>query len=171
MRLLFVHGRGQGSSNGDDLKKTWTEALENGCDKAFTELPKSLDIQVAYYGKILDEATESVRGTARTRGPEDPFDSFEAGLLLEIADRAGITEEEISAELALDHQAVARGVQDSRWVQGAGRVLAKRFPFISDEFIRQFFPDVHAYLLWKGVREKINQVVATALGVGPTVVV
>ncbi|WP_141753603.1 lipase family protein [Streptomyces agglomeratus] len=171
MRIVLVHGIGQGSSSEDELRRGWTEALAKGCDKAFVEFPESADIRVPFYGKILEDAVSRTPGTARNRGPEDPFDSFEAGLLLEVADRADITEADILAEISTEQQAIERGIEDSRYVQAASRVLIKRFPFIGDEFIRRFFPEAHAYVLWKRVREEINDLLATHLGAGPTVVV
>ncbi|MDJ0345033.1 hypothetical protein QMK19_14250 [Streptomyces sp. H10-C2] len=171
MRLVFVHGRGQEVSSEEEQKAAWMKALKEGCEAAWVELPDPLDVRVPFYGKILDEEIKATPGTALTRGADDPFDSFEAQLLEDIADRADITEGDVLAELAGDSQVLERGVKDSRYVLALGRVLARRFPFIGDEFIRQFTPDVHAYLLWEGIRNKINQLVVDDLGNGPTVVV
>ncbi|MFJ6485928.1 hypothetical protein ACIQK6_38240 [Streptomyces sp. NPDC091682] len=172
MKLVFVHGIGQGQSTEEDLKQTWTGALKEGCANALVELPEGLDIKVAFYGRILDEAIANSPGTARSRGSEDPFDSFEATLLMEIADRADITDADIAAELPANQQeAVQRGIRDAKVVQATSRALFKRSRVMSDEFIRIFFPDVHAYMLWRDVREQVNEVVSQALRPGPTVVV
>lgn len=174
MRLVFVHGRGHGESTEEELERFWTAALKKGFENAFVDPPERLSVRFAFYGKVLDDAYKHRSDAVHARGSDEFSDPFEAVLILDIAERANISESDIVAELAqMDPAArgVRRGVEDSRWVMAANRVLAKRFPFISDGYIRYFTPDVHAYLYREDVRQKVNSLVAEKIGNEPAVVV
>ncbi|MEV5878007.1 alpha/beta hydrolase [Streptomyces sp. NPDC052101] len=169
MRLVFVHGRGQGESSSEKLRDKWLEALEAGCRSAGVSLADPLDLGVPFYGRALDEATAEVPVKAIIRGSDEAPDPVEEELLLELAARAEITDEEISEELA--EPVVARKPENWRWVLAAGRLLSRRFPSLGEDFIRRFTADVHAYLHWPHARNPVNKLFIDECGDGPTVVV
>ncbi|MFI2721335.1 hypothetical protein ACH5AI_34245 [Streptomyces collinus] len=169
MRLVFVHGRGQGESSSEDLREKWVTALEAGAKAAGISLPVPIDLEVPFYAKTLDEATAGGPHGAIIRGSDEAPDPIEAELLIELAKRAGITNAEISDEL--DEPVVARAPENWQWVLAAGRLLSRRFPFLGKDFIRRFTADVHAYLHWRHARDPVNKLFIDGCGDGPAIVV
>jgi hypothetical protein len=173
MRLLLVHGRAQGERSADEIKKEWLDALREGCRKAGTPFPaEDVDIRVPFYGRVLDDltATPPIEGMVVARGaPGAGPDPFQAELLLELAGRAGISDEEVAAELGAT--TVPRGPENWHWVQAAGRLLCLRCPWLGPPLLRRITADVHAYMTRLDVGEGVNALVAAELGAGPAVVV
>ncbi|WP_435270136.1 hypothetical protein [Streptomyces sp. 1222.5] len=169
MRLVFVHGRAQGGSSSEETLEEWLKALERGCKRAGVRLPNSLDVRAPFYGKFLDEETAFGPGQAIVRGAEEGPDPDDARLLQELADRAGVTNAEISAELT--DPVVARKPENWRWVIATGKALSKKAPWLTKKFIRRFTADVDAYLHWPHVRQGVNEIVAAELDGGPIVLV
>jgi hypothetical protein len=170
MRLVFVHGRGQAKKNPNTLCEAWKAALMKGSRE--NGLPKGLDIRFPFYGKLLqdhvDRAASGVRAVARGGGAIEP-DPIAGEMLLEIAERAGVTEDDIAAELT-DH-AVARGPENWPWVRAAARAVAKRLPALAADTLEAFVRDVHTYLSVLLVTEEVNECVRRELDGGPAVVV
>lgn len=172
MRLLLVHGRAQGERSADEIREEWLGALGRGCDAAgIARLPDTVDARVPFYGARLDRLTAlPPAGEVVPRGPGgDAPDPFQAELVLELAERAGITDAEIAAESG--EPATARGPRNWEWVQAAGRLLSRRSPWLSERVMARFTADVAAYLRSPRTCREINGMVAAELDSGPAVVV
>ncbi|WP_159054540.1 alpha/beta hydrolase [Streptomyces dysideae] len=170
MRLIFVHGRSQGAKSSEILRDEWLKALTMGCTRAGTPLPNSLDVKAPFYAEFLDKETAAGPPMGiPTYGAAEGPPPFPAEILLELAERAGITDEEITE--ALEVPALTRGPENWEWVRAAARLLSDRVPLLAEEFIRRFTADVHAYLLLPHVRKGVNDIVSAELGTEPAVVV
>ena len=172
MRLVLVHGRAQGERTEAEIRAQWLTALQSGCAKAgIAGLPDDADVRVPFYGARLDELTAAptaLEGEPVARGPGGEPDRLEAALVLELAGRAGVTDDEVAAELP---ETVPRGAESWPWVLATARSLSKRLPWLSKAVLRRFTADVNAYLSRPAVRREINGMVAAEIGPGPTVVV
>jgi hypothetical protein len=170
MRLVLIHGRGQGDTSEEKLREAWLAALATGLQAAqLGPLDSSVDVRVPFYGKLLDELTETpAPGEVVSRGPGGDVDRFEGAFVLELAERAGVTDEEIRAELGEPVQ--DRGPQNWPWVLAAGRALSKRAPWLGAILLR-LVSDVNAYLTRLDVREAVDELVVPHLVGAPTVVV
>jgi pimeloyl-ACP methyl ester carboxylesterase len=51
------------------------------------------------------------------------------------------------------------------------RALSRRAPWLSEQLMRRFTSDVHAYMTRPAVGRQVNELIASELGHGPTVVV
>ncbi|MFM9596089.1 hypothetical protein ACKI1J_39925 [Streptomyces scabiei] len=170
MRLIFVHGRSQGAKSSQILLDEWLSALRKGCAKAGTPLPNSLEVRAPFYAEFLDRETAAgppsgIPTYGATEGPAP----FPAEIILELTERAGITDQEITD--ALEVPVLTRGPENWAWVRAAARLLSDRVPFLAEDFIRRFTADVHAYLLFPHVRKGVNDIVSAELGTQPTVMV
>ncbi len=173
MRLALVHGRAQGGRNADEIRGEWLEALRDGCRRAGLQFPtlSEGDVRVPFYGDVLEELV-GARGldASIARGAtEHSADPVEGRLILEMAARAGITDEELAAELGVD--AVSRGPENWEWVQAALRLLSRKAPWLAHEALRHFTADVHAYLTRRNITDAVNSIVEAAFGPGPVIVV
>ncbi len=172
MRLVLVHGRGQGEKEAGQIEQSWRDALGRGLQAAgLPPLAADLDVRLPFYGKVLDEMAvrPAAPGEVVARGPGDVSDPFEGMLVLELAERAGISDEEIAAELGQER--VARGPENWEWVHAAGRVISRRVPWLGERLLPVMTRDVHAYLSRLDVTEAVNDLVAADLDAGPAVVV
>jgi pimeloyl-ACP methyl ester carboxylesterase len=172
MRLVLVHGRGQGEGSPDELRNLWLVALGRGLKAAgLPELNPSIDVRLPFYGKLLDDLTmrDPEPGTVVARGPDGLANRFQGEFVLELAARAGITDSEISAEV--HEEVVARKPENWAWVQAAARTVSKRMPWLGEPLLRKLTRDVHAYLTRLDVTEAVNKVVGAALDDAPAVVV
>ncbi|MEV8504057.1 hypothetical protein AB0368_04385 [Actinoplanes sp. NPDC051475] len=173
MKLLLIHGRAQGGKDPDTLRTTWTDALAAGLEKAgVAPLAGDVEIVLPFYGDLLDELTVGEPDLAtRARGTDDPGDRFAASFILEMAERAGVTEAEILAEM--DGETVEMGPQNWPWVLAAGRALSRRLPDgLASFVVRRLTPDVSAYLTRIDVRESLDGLVTPHLAADePCVVV
>lgn len=161
MRLVFVHGRAQGSRSEQQLRDEWIPALERGIDALGGEgLPRDLDIRMPFYGAELDRLIDqpSPGGMIVARGgTADVPDQVQAELLLEMCLHAGVTDAQIAADLGQAY--VARGPLNLAWVQAAGRLLAKRFPWLSEVVLAQWLRDVDGYLTRPDVAQVVDDIV------------
>jgi hypothetical protein len=172
MRLLLVHGRGQGQRTAEELLATWRAALAKGLtDAGLPALDPAVEVRLPFYGKRLDELTAKPGdGGAVARGAESgQADEFQGALVLELSHRAGVTDEEIVAELG--PRAVARGPENLEWVQAAVRVLSRKVPWLGDRLLPTLTRDVHAYLARPSVTAAVDELVVADIGDGPVVVV
>lgn len=172
MRLVLIHGRAQGERDEAQIRRQWLTALDVGCKTAGLDpLSKDADVRLPFYGRLLDELTahpDPPSGEAVSHGPGGEPDRFEATLLMEIAERAGVTDAEVASDLP---PGVERGVENWEWMRGKARWLSKRAPWLSEKAMRRFTADVDAYMHRPRVRREVNEIVAAELGGGPTVVV
>jgi hypothetical protein len=176
-KLVFIHGRSQQNKDASALKKEWIAAFREGLERNNLELPiPETDIRFPYYGDTLhhlaqglDPATAAaivVKGT----GPADAAERrFMQEVIKEIAEKAGITEDEIDAEIGTE--VVERGPLNWGWVQGILKVIDRKVPFGSSASIALFTKDVYQYLTNAVTQEKINGVRAALNSNEPTVVV
>jgi hypothetical protein len=171
MRLVLVHGRSQEEKSEKRLREEWLPALAAGVKAAGLDpLPDDIDIRVPFYGKALVELiTTPASGEVVSRGGGGRPDPVQAELLIELAKRAGVTDEEIAQELGVD--VVPRGPANWEWVQAVARVLAKRAPWIADFALDRFLRDVDAYLTRPDVGRAVDDLVRPHVLGGPAVVV
>lgn len=59
MKLIFVHGRAQQEFEPAQLKTIWVNALTEGLTTAGLALPKDVQIELPYYGKLLFNLSEN----------------------------------------------------------------------------------------------------------------
>ncbi|MFU8873213.1 hypothetical protein [Micromonospora sp. SL4-19] len=172
MRLVFVHGRSQGRKDPTELLLSWQNALTRGLELAgCPALDTSVEVRMPFYGRRLDELTEAgpAPGDVVRRGPGNTVDPVEGEFVLDIAHRAGITDEEISAEAG--EAVVARGPQNWPFVLAAGRLVSRRIPWLGRELLPLLTTDVAAYLTRPHVTKEINGLVKADIGEGPVVMV
>ncbi|MEV6730669.1 hypothetical protein [Streptomyces sp. NPDC051364] len=169
MRLVFIHGRAQGSSSSEKIEEDWLRAVKIGCTKSGAQLPSDLDIRVPFYGKYLDEATAGTQQRQTVSRGDGPQNSFEAETILALAKQAGISVEEITAEM--QDPEVLRGPENWRLTLAAMRLLSRRAPYITESYIRKFTADVHTYLTRPKVQQQVNTMISEALGEGPAVMI
>jgi hypothetical protein len=174
MRLVLVHGRGQGEKSAEQLRTQWLDALAKGLRDARTPgLPTDLDVRVPFYGALLDRLTfgDSVEGVVSRGAVPGSADPIEGVLVLKLAKAAGVTDEEIAAEAHTRPTAVQRGPENWEWVQAAAVVLERKVPWFGERLLRALTRDVHAYLSRVDVTTQVNAILAAELDEGPAVVV
>jgi len=165
MRLVLVHGRAQGRKSEQQLREEWLPALTRGIEALRGGLlPANLDVKIPFYGaeldRLIDQPAPGGTIVARGAGGGGP-DEVQAELLLEMAERAGVTDAEIAAELGQDY--VPRGPQNWGWVQAAGRLLAERVPSLNDAVLAQWLRDVDGYLTRPDVADAVDDIVRPAI--------
>jgi Alpha/beta hydrolase len=172
MRLVLIHGRAQGERDEAQIRAQWLTALDAGCKKAGLDpLSPDADVRVPFYGRLLDGLTARPApppGEVVSRGPGGEPDRFEATLLMEIAERAGVTDAEAASDLP---SGVERRIENWEWMRAKARWLSKRAPWLSEKIMRRFTADVDAYMNRPKVTRQVNELVAAEFGGGPTVVV
>ncbi|MGH8906170.1 MAG: alpha/beta fold hydrolase [Egibacteraceae bacterium] len=173
MRLLLVHGRGQGERSEEELRRDWTAALERGYDAAGVDSPRDVDIRLPFYGALLDELTAKLHQKAQrviARGDDpEPVDDFQRALVLALAQGAGISPAEVEA--AREREVVARGPENWEIVQVAAQLLSRRVPWLTRAGIARYTADVDAYLNFPHVQFDVNQLILGHIDAEPTVVV
>jgi hypothetical protein len=127
MRLLLVHGRDQQGQDPDQLKADWLAALDKGLQKS------NLMVDLPFYGDVLDKFARQFELPAEAavipRGSPvfDEFHEFRRQVADEMRVRAGITDEQVRAEMG-PVTAQERGVENWGWVQAIVRLLDRNFP-------------------------------------------
>src|SRR5687768_5880664 len=114
-KLVFIHGRAQQNKDGAALKKEWITALNKGLKANNLTLPiGENDIRFPYYGDTLHQLVQGVDPAVaadivvKGTGPADAAErEFMRDVLLEVAQKAGITQAEIAAEVGAE--VVAKG--------------------------------------------------------------
>lgn len=171
MRLVLVHGRAQGEKQQADISAAWLEALQRGLHtSALPPLPTALDIRLPFYGSRLDELTDEgpAPGEVVARGTGDTANPMQGQFVWDLAQRAGVTDEEIAAEAG--EELVERGPQNWAWVHAAARVLSRKVPWLGTFLLPRLTADVAAYMTLPHITAEINKIVAAELE-GPAVVV
>lgn len=164
--LVLVHGRAQEHKDPLAVKQEWLSALDEGAHHAGRPLDLPDDrVRLPYYGQTLfdlvagdaEHAAEVVvRGS--DAGP-DAETLFVRETLLEIAERAGVTED---AAQEAGTEAVERGPMNWRWVRATLTAL-DRLPDVSAWSIALATRDVYQYLHNVRVRDTIEDGVRQAL--------
>lgn len=172
MRLSFVHGMRQEAKDPAALRSVWETALIKAWGSA--SLPEQgYALEMPFYGDVLHELTEQVRGQApaviaRGAGGPGEFTPLEEALIRQMGADAGISDADVRTELG--QEIVARGPANWEWVQGLARLLQRRVPGLGDFGLR-FVRQVDAYLTRPHIREAVDELVAPCLAGEPTVVV
>lgn len=175
MNLIFVHGRGQGEFEENELKDIWIETLKKGLAKSGLQLPiPEQNIKFPYYGKLLDQLVvnydtaveEIVLKGAAGEGSQEA--RFIHDLLEEVADNAEISTTQIVQESP--QQVTERSPLNWGWVQAILRAIDNHTPW-GETSIKQFTYDVFLYLTIKSIKDEINKEVKKVLNDEPCVVV
>jgi hypothetical protein len=176
MRLLFVHGRGQGGKNAEELKETWIATLRKGYQAASISFPEPLSVDFPYYGAALDaqvaKATLPLPKDVISKGDAaaTPYEEFLRSSLKEMQHSAHISDDEVVAE-AGPIPATEKGIQNWRLTQAIARLLDKRLGNLTSRTIETFLRDVYLYISNRNVAKEINAIVSDKLTDEPTVVV
>ena len=176
MRILMVHGRGQGGRPADELERVWIKTLRDGFDAAARPWPGAVKIDFPYYGDTLDRlcaqaSLPTPEGIlAKGPGQNRPFEEFMQSALGEMKDRGSITDAEVRA--AMDPSlSQEKGVQNWGWVQAIVRVIDQRLTPASTFTIRSFLQDVFLYVTRSEVARQIDEIIEARLTPEPTVVI
>jgi hypothetical protein len=176
MRILFVHGRAQGGKDPDELEGIWTQTLKKGFDLAGVRWPDDLKIDFPFYGDRLDEFTTLAElpgptdVVAKGTGQDREFEAFMQSVLDEMKRRAGIPDEDVTAEMEAD-SVQEKGIQNWWWVQAIARAIDRRLTDTADFVIEAFLKDVFLYVNKPPVTRGINKIVEEKLTGTPTIVV
>jgi hypothetical protein len=175
LRLLLVHGRGQGGQGPAQLQAQWTDVLSRGAQALGRSLPNPIEVAFPYYGGELDRlALEfglplTLDVQARGGEPNNEFLAFQADIAQAVRDKAGVTDEEVVAEYHGDPQ--ARGPLNWKWVQAIFRAIDKHGGGMSQAALESFTRDVFLYTTRAGVRDVVDDIVKKKLTEEPTVVI
>ena len=153
----------------------WTAALRRGVWAVhLNPLPPDLEVRFPYYGDLLDKYTvaggRDDGSIVVARGPNDAPDRFQAELLAELAERAGVSRQEIAAKAA---EPAVSGIENWAWTQATGRALCRRAPWLAEGVLRRFLTDVDTYLRRPVARRAVNALIRAEIAGsdGPVVVV
>jgi hypothetical protein len=176
MRLLLVHGIGQGGMKPADLEKTWIDTLRVGYKQAKLPFPDPLTVDLPFYGDALDARVAKSKlplpQQITPKGGEapSPYEEFLRSSLEEIKESANISDAEVAAE-AGPIPAAEKGIQNWRLTQALARVIDKRLPGITSTTIERYLRDVYLYVSNRTVAREINAIVESKLTDQPTVVI
>jgi len=178
MKLIFIHGRAQGYKHigisSDDLKKKWIDTLKKGLKKSGLTLPISEEnILFPYYGNLLDELVDEFNKPLEEvikKGSETSLNDarFFHDFLLEVAENANITTEEIEKENP--SIITEKGPLNWEWIQSILKAIDKNSNW-SEASIKKFTYDVFLYLTIPAIRDEINNEVKKEFDNEPCVVV
>lgn len=165
MKLVLIHGRGQGGENPTILRSRWEGALQKGLKAAGFSEPPQREIVFPFYGAKLDQMV----GTYLQGKPDnvvvkgEPAQEVEAKfrgeLLIELAANAGIARNEM---FETEQSVVAKGPLNWAWVHGIMRQLDKS-NVVGEFTLSTFTRDVFLYLENHGVQKEIDRIVAEAI--------
>jgi hypothetical protein len=174
-KLVFIHGRAQQRKNSKALKQEWISSFREGLRKSGLNLPiAEEDIRFPYYGDTLDQLSAGMdpADAARViiRGPESEAQKeFMRDVLAEVKEKAGISDEEVLAELG--PEVLDRGPLNWGWVQGILKVIDRKVPFGSGASVALATKDVFDYLTKPVIHDTINNGVRAAIQAGESTVV
>jgi len=173
MRLVYVHGIGQGGRPSAEVTAEWTAALERGFDAIGRDgVLGGVSIELAYYGDDLDDLVRSCDTSdssviRRRDGRDDELDPFVADLVDDLRIRAEIADGDVRAELGAG--AAEKGPSNWEWVHAAGRLLSRKLPWLTDTILEHFVREVSTYLKFP---QRIDAIARSAVaGDEPVVVI
>ncbi|MGC4396511.1 hypothetical protein [Hydrogenophaga sp. T2] len=166
MRLIFVHGIAQQGKDPDQLKQLWYEVLQDNLQLAGTALPANVEIGFPFYGDVLFGLTAQLAQTpplgVKLKGSAWPSgDSERLELALELASNAGISRQQIEAQLS--PMIREKGPLQWEWVHAVLSVLDQSV-FMGDITLQQATAEVHAYLNYPAVSEAVDAILSAAFG-------
>jgi hypothetical protein len=169
MRLIFVHGRDQQGKERQALQRVWTEALDVGLDAAGLPGIREHEVVFPYYADDLIAMVKEIRaapapgvnakgGASRDAG----LDSVQIELLQEMLGQDAVA-------AVAQEEALQKGVQNTAAALALAR-LADRSAF-GPGLLTKVTEDVSIYLQHQVVAQRVNALVAPAIGTQPCVVV
>lgn len=180
--LVLVHGRAQQGKDPAALKAEWLDAWTSGLNAAGLRMPvEESDVRFPYYGDTLDQLVDGLsaadvvlRGPGGTGGtgadvPDPQQQEFVRAVVAEIAERAGITDEQV--EQAAGGDVLERGPESWGWVHGVLAALDRFVPYAGAGALAAFTRDVYAYLRDPAIARQIDEGVAQAFTPGVETVV
>lgn len=176
-RLVLIHGRSQENKDAAGLKAEWIEAWRAGLDKNGLRMPLAeSDIAFPFYGDTLYALAKNIDAgdvpdvILKGDGTDRARQEFIGAIVTEIAERRGITDEEVALEAGADVR--EKGLLNNKWVRAILKVIDRKVPLGSGTAIALFTNDVYQYLRNPGVRDRIETGVRAAMRPKvPTVVV
>src|SRR5213080_3998968 len=122
-QLLLIHGRAQEKKDSIALKAEWLDALHDGLAKSNLSLPiPEKDVRFPFYGDTLYDmvegksAADAAKVIVRGDGQDVAEREFTRAILMQVQEKAGITDEEILAMTGTG--VVDRGPLNWEWLQG-----------------------------------------------------
>jgi len=176
MRLLLVHGRGQGAMEAAALQDTWTKTLRAGYKDADLTYPDSLDVDFPYYADALDARVAKSKlplpQNVQPKGDAEatPYEEFVRDSLNEMQQNARISDADVRAE-AGPIPATEKGIANWKLTRAIARLIDRRFTGVASHSIDTFLRDVYLYVTDRNTAREINAIVAAKLTDEPTVVV
>lgn len=176
MRLLLVHGIGQGGKKATDLEKVWTDTLRDGYKNADIPYPDHLSVDFAFYGDALDaRVAKSKLPLPRQIVPKggeapSPYEEFLRSSLKEIKESAKISDADVASE-AGDIPATEKGIANWRLTQAIARLIDKRHTGFASDTIEKYLRDVYLYVANRNAQREINAIIEDKLTDEPTVVI
>jgi hypothetical protein len=173
MKLVLIHGRAQAGRSADEIRNQWLPGLHQGLANAGVDLGSSPDVEIPFYGDVLESltgASGTYAASVVTRGtpPTETVDPLTAAMVLQMAVRAGIDPEEVYDEEEL--AVVERGPERWGWVQALARKLEDKFPWLAELVVGQVTQDVKAYIDFPHIQDAVHDIVAPAIGDEPCVI-
>lgn len=177
MDLVYVHGRAQEGRKPADILEEWNAGLRESFDTAGIPFPSFRKIRLPYYGDTLARLTHNRPATTasiahRSLGPGESFDPFVANFIRKMAERDGLTDEDIAEILIAENVAVTeRGPLEWGWVHGLANYLERKHPWLRDPVLERIVADVKAYTDRPDVSDAVHAIVRPEIGAGPSIVV
>ncbi len=172
-KLIFIHGRNQQGKDPAQLREHWISSLREGLAGIGRTLDiADADIHFPYFGDLLHDLTnedslEEAEDVIGDDGEASP--SFSREVLGEMLDEAGVSAEDIDAEIdpeTEDAEAIAEvqggGALTWEWVQAGLSIIDRFVPGASGASLAYATNDVAAYLNDADVSGPIDDVVAAA---------
>jgi len=165
MKLVLVHGRGQGAKNPTELRKSWVGALEKGLTRAgYKGIPET-EIVFPFYGADLDNLAagyaDGQSGYANAKGlaKNDEETEFLRDFAIELAINAGVQRDEL---YATKPTVVEKGPLNWEWVHSILRHI-DGYEAAGEFTLNQFTHDVFLYLKSHGIQKQIDAIVKAAI--------
>ena len=147
-KLVLVPGRVPTGKGSGALRREWLQALRNGLQDAGIERPiDEADVQLAYYGDVLDAQTDGKDPAAEVAGgahATQPERIFVGAVLEEARKEAAITKAELAAIGGV--HVMQRGPMHWEWSQAVMKAIDRHVPGGNGAAIALAAHDVYRYL-------------------------
>ena len=147
--------------------------MQRGAQKSGRQLPAGLEVELPYYGDVLDNLASGRNGGEEgynQRQREQPgLGAFFRDLGDEYLHKLGTNGKKIDIDGEATHARTR--LMNSTSMERLIRVFDKYTPSVSEGTIKEFVRDVWAYLTRPGIQDEINNIVAGAFTERPAVVV
>lgn len=165
MKLVCIHGRGQGKFPAEELRMKWRDSWLAGLRKSGIEQLPEVEFVFPYYGDILDELTRQLKASAKRKGDLGHTDEeYVPELMWELAMNGGISEKEIDAT-----EEIKKAFQNQQWVIDLARKIDEKYG--AGFCLSLALPDAYTYLTESIIQEQIDELVKLEIGTKPCVVV